>query len=130
MNDQFIRDLKGQSKLPRWFSSVFKMIKNPQSGSLVIQLTDGRKFFVESQKPGANAFIIVRNENLFSRLVREGQNGFSEAYMDGWWDTPNLQAVLDFFLLAGDDLYNDLIGTNFVRAVSYTHLTLPTTPYV
>ena len=66
MNDQYIRDVKGQSKLPRWFFSVFKMIKNPQSGSLVIQLPDGRKFYVESEKPGANAFIIIRNENFFS----------------------------------------------------------------
>ena len=35
--------------------------------------------------------------------------------MDGWWDTPDLQAVLDFFLLAGDDIYDDLIGTSVVR---------------
>ena len=55
MNDQFIRPVKGQSKLPIWFSSVFKMIMNTKSGRLIIQLTDGRKFYVESETPGANA---------------------------------------------------------------------------
>ena len=43
MIDLFIRDVRGHSKLPRWFSSIFKMIMNPKSGSLIIQLPDGRK---------------------------------------------------------------------------------------
>ncbi len=115
MEEQFLKDVKGQPNLPRWFSSIFKMIQSPNAGSLIIQLPDNRKFIVESKKPGANAYIVVKNEHFFSRLVREGQNGFSESYMDGWWDTPDLQAVLDFFLLAGDDIYDDLIGTSVVR---------------
>ena len=115
MKEQFLNDVKGQPNLPRWFSSIFKMIQSPKAGSLIIQLPDNRKFIVESKKPGANAYIVVKNEHFFSRLVREGQNGFSESYMDGWWDTPDLQAVLDFFLLAGDDFYDDLIGASVVR---------------
>ena len=115
MNENLITELKGQKNLPRWFSSVFNMIKNPDQGGLIIELTDGRKFLVESKKEGSQARIIVRNENFFSRLVREGQNGFSESYMDGWWDTPDLQAVLDFFLMAGDNIYEELVGTSIVR---------------
>ena len=115
MSENFITDLKGQKNLPRWFPSIFNMIKNPNQGRLVIELTDGRKFLVQSKKKGASARIIVRNENFFSRLVREGQNGFSESYMDGWWDTSDLQAVLDFFLMAGDNIYEELVGTSIVR---------------
>ena len=115
MKEEFFRDVKGQANLPKWFSSIFNMIKNPASGRLIIQLPDQRKFLIQGEKTGANAFIVVKNEHFFSRLVREGQNGFSESYMDGWWDTPDLQSVLDFFLLAGDDIYDNLIGTNIVR---------------
>ena len=115
MKEPLLRDVKRQLNLPRWFSSIFKMIQSPNVGSLIIELPDNRKFIVESKKAGANAYIVVKNEHFFSRLVREGQNGFSESYMDGWWDTPDLQAVLDFFLLAGDDIYDDLIGTSVVR---------------
>ena len=82
MKEQFLRNVKGQPNLPRWFSSIFKMIQSPNAGSLIIQLPDNRKFIVESKKPGANAYIVVKNEHFFSRLVREGQNGFSESYMD------------------------------------------------
>ena len=59
MKEQFLRDVKGQPDLPRWFSSIFKMIQSPKAGSLIIQLPDNRKFIVESKKPGANAYIAV-----------------------------------------------------------------------
>ena len=62
MNENLITELKGQKNLPRWFSSVFNMIKNPDQGGLLIELTDGRKFLVQSKKEGSQAKIIVRNE--------------------------------------------------------------------
>ena len=62
MSENFIIDLRGQKNLPRWFPSIFNMIKNPNQGRLVIELTDGRKFLVHSKKKGASARIIVRNK--------------------------------------------------------------------
>ena len=44
MSENLITDLKGQKNLPRWFPSIFNMIKNPDQGRLVIELADGRKF--------------------------------------------------------------------------------------
>ena len=63
MSKNFITELKGQTNLPRWFSSIFNMLKDPVSGRLVIQLKDGRKFLLEGKKAGANAKIIVKNGN-------------------------------------------------------------------
>ena len=51
MKEQFLKDVKGQPNLPRWFSSIFKMIQSPNAGSLIIQLPDNRKFIVESKNP-------------------------------------------------------------------------------
>ena len=66
MKEQFLKDVKGQPNLPRWFSSIFKMIQSPNAGSLIIQLPDNRKFIVESKKPGANAYIVVKNEHFLT----------------------------------------------------------------
>ena len=55
MKEQLLRDVKGQTNLPRWFSSIFKMIKSPNAGSLIIQLPDNRKFIVERKKPEPTA---------------------------------------------------------------------------
>ncbi|MEP7205203.1 MAG: cyclopropane fatty acyl phospholipid synthase [Candidatus Saccharibacteria bacterium] len=34
--------------------------------------------------------IQVHNENVYSRVLRQGALGLGESYMDGWWDCPNL----------------------------------------
>lgn len=37
--------------------------------------------------------IQVHNEKLFERVVRQGTLGRGEAYMDGWWDCPQLDEM-------------------------------------
>ncbi len=40
----------------------------------------------------------VHDERLWNRLLREGSIGFGESYMDGWWDTPSLDQLVDKML--------------------------------
>ena len=37
----------------------------------------------------------IHNPDLFARLIREGDLGFCDAYLEGWWSTPDLQAFMD-----------------------------------
>jgi cyclopropane-fatty-acyl-phospholipid synthase len=54
------------------------------------------------QLNGPNAWDIEVHDNaLFSRLVRDGTLGLGEAYMDGWWDCPALDEMIDRALRAG-----------------------------
>ncbi len=46
--------------------------------------------------------IQVYNEDLYDRVVRDGELGAGEAYMDGWWDAPELDRFFDRVL--GADL--------------------------
>ena len=48
--------------------------------------------------PGA-AVIQVRREAFFTKCALYGDIGFAEAYMDGDWDTPDLGAVIAWFIL-------------------------------
>ena len=48
-------------------------------------------------RPGPVAEVVMHNPDCFARLIREGDMGFSDAYLDGWWSTPDLQALMDFF---------------------------------
>ena len=93
-----ITSLKGQKHLPRWFSAAFSVLEGIQKGSLEIALPDGRVFRIEGDQPGPQARLDVRNDALFARVAREGELGFSEAYVEGWWDAPDLQAVFDVLL--------------------------------
>lgn len=37
----------------------------------------------------------VHNEEVFDRIVRDGELGVGESYMDGWWDCPALDQFFD-----------------------------------
>jgi cyclopropane-fatty-acyl-phospholipid synthase len=39
--------------------------------------------------------IVVKDERLYQRLLRDGSLGFGEAYMEGWWDSPALDQTIE-----------------------------------
>jgi len=58
---------------------------------------------------GLNDYDIqVHNENLYSRVLRQGAMGLGEAYMDGWWDVPKLDQFFEKIL--GVDLDEKIKG--------------------
>jgi cyclopropane-fatty-acyl-phospholipid synthase len=60
--------------------------------------------------------LVIHNPDTFARTVREGDLGFCEAYLDGWWSTPDLMAFLDFLHDGADSLYDGFPGQFLVRA--------------
>lgn len=107
---------KGQTGLPRYFSAVFEIAKRLHSGRLDFVLPDGRRFRVEGRHPGPAAEITVHNADVFARLVREGDLGFCEAYMDGDWSSPDLQVFLDMIQAGNEGVYDGFPGMGLVRA--------------
>jgi cyclopropane-fatty-acyl-phospholipid synthase len=93
-----LRSVEGQKDLPRFFSAAMAVLKGLRAGSIDIALADGRVFRVEGPETGGAARIDIRDPRLFARVAREGELGFCEAYLDGWWDTPDLQTLLDVLL--------------------------------
>jgi cyclopropane-fatty-acyl-phospholipid synthase len=102
---------------PRWFHTVFALVGRVHTGSLTFVLPDGREHVARGERPGPDGIIRVRDPRLFWRMIRDGELGFAEAYMDGWWDTPDLQAVLDAALLNNDSVARSLTGRTLTRLV-------------
>ena len=102
---------------PRWFHTVFSIVGNIHTGSMTLVLPDGREYRAEGEKPGPNGVVLVRDPRLFWRMIRDGELGFAEAYMDGWWETPDLQAVLDAALLNNDSVARGFGGRTLTRLV-------------
>jgi cyclopropane-fatty-acyl-phospholipid synthase len=48
------------------------------------------------------AHMRIRREAFFKKCVFAGDIGFAESYLDGDWDTPNLSAVIAWFILNVD----------------------------
>lgn len=115
VRETILTDTTGQTALPRYFSRMFEVAGTLQHGRLDIGLEDGRVFRVEGQAPGPVARIDVHNHDLFARMLREGYLGFCDAYLEGWWTTPDLQAFMDLVNSDNDDMYNGYPGQKIVE---------------
>lgn len=106
---------EGQTGLPRYFKPVFAQASRMGYGRLDVVLPDGRRFRATGAKPGKVAEVLVHNDDALARLVREGELGFAEAYMDGWWSTPDLQALMDVIFRDNPALLDEFTGIGLVR---------------
>ena len=106
----------GQKNLPRYFAQVFEMTKKMISGRLDFELPDCRIFRANGKNPGPVSTLKIHNVDVFARLIREGDLGFCDAYLDGWWSTPDLQAFLDLMHADNDEMYDSFPGMGMVRA--------------
>jgi cyclopropane-fatty-acyl-phospholipid synthase len=115
MTTEPLTTTRGQTRLPRWFSAVFETAGDIRVGSMTIALPDGRAFRAAGPEPGPDGRIEVRDPDFFSRMVRDGEMGFAEGYVDGDWDTPDLQAVMDVALLNNENVARSFTGAAVVR---------------
>lgn len=70
-----------------------------RSGSLEVRIPDGSRRLVRGTAPGPRAEVVLRRPGLFGRLLRGGSVGLGEAYMDGWFDSPDLPTFLELMTL-------------------------------
>ena len=78
---------------------VLNELRKLRAGKLVLSLPEGGSITLgDVNSSGAAAEIKVSDENFFRRIVLGSDIGFSEAYMAGEWDSPNLTAVIGFFI--------------------------------
>ena len=105
----------GQKNLPRYFKHVFRIAQTTKAGRVDIVLDDGRTFRVDAPDAGPVVQINVHDDGVFARLIREGQLGFCDAYLDGQWSTPDLQAFMDFLHADNDDMFYGFNGQWLVQ---------------
>ena len=110
-----ITTLNGQSDLPRYFAATFQLAQKLKNGRIDFVLPDGRRFRVDAPNPGPVAEIAIHNEDTFARLIREGDLGMADAYLEGWWSTPDLQAFMDVVHADNNDAYDSFAGMQLVR---------------
>ncbi len=113
---QILTSTEGQSGLPRYFAQVFGVAQAMNNGRLDMILPDGRRFRAEGKNPSPVAEVTIEDPDLFAQLIREGDLGFSEAYLDGGWSTPDLQAFMDLVHADNEDLYDGFPGIGLLRS--------------
>ncbi|MEM0950509.1 MAG: cyclopropane-fatty-acyl-phospholipid synthase family protein [Cyanobacteria bacterium P01_H01_bin.74] len=83
-------------------------LKSMSQGQLLLSLplphTQTLRFGINTSQdnatePAATPHIIVHSDEFFRQVILFGHIGFSEAYMQGMWDTPDIAAVIRWFIV-------------------------------
>ncbi len=78
---------------------ILRLLSKMEQGSLFITLPNGQQLTLGNGSGSISANIHVKNDYFFKRCVLYGDIGFGEAYVEGEWDTDNIQNVIKWFLL-------------------------------
>ncbi len=81
-------------------------------GNLEVIFPSGEKKFFSGPENGLSASIQIHNYNFLSYIFKKGSVGYAEAYMKGFYSTPNLTNLL-MFSHKNERFFLDNINSNF-----------------
>lgn len=82
---------------------VLNSFSKLKHGSLTVVLPDSTRRVYGGLYKGLQAEIKILDDGFFKRCVLFGAIGFSESYMAGEWETPDLTKVIAWFILNASD---------------------------
>jgi cyclopropane-fatty-acyl-phospholipid synthase len=83
------------SDVPYLVRKVLEPTTRLRAGSLTTVLPNGRKVHLDSGAPGPQAELIIKDYNFARRLLVSGEVGFGEAYLQGEWESPSLETLIE-----------------------------------
>lgn len=75
-------------------SLLLKTFGHIERAALTLVDFDGETFQLGDASSDLHAEIIVRHPGFYQRVLGGGSIAAAEAYVDGWWDSPDLTAVI------------------------------------
>ncbi len=82
---------------------LFNAFEKMKRGRLKIYLPNEATIEFGGSIPGIGASIHVRNNDFFRKCVLSGDIGFGESFVDGDWDSPQLEDVVSWFIANIED---------------------------
>lgn len=82
--------------------AVLSALGPMKRGRLSVRLPTGETRVFGGATDGPTATILVRRADFFRRCCLYGDIGFGEAYVDGAWETPDVTAVIKWFIANAD----------------------------
>ena len=78
------------------FRVVDRALPTLPAGHLLLKLPNGEIIERRGECVGPDASIVVHRWRALWRMMLHGEHGFSDAYLDGDWSTPELSQLLEF----------------------------------
>ncbi|MBB4285262.1 SAM-dependent methyltransferase [Roseospira goensis] len=98
-----------------WLMVLDRVLRRLQRGRLTLVRPDGRTRVYAGRDPGPEATLCLRSTVAARRLMVNGAVGFAEAFMDGLWDAPDIEAVLRLALANNERISIAKTGSALAR---------------
>lgn len=98
-------------------SGLMELLNRLEFGQITLEMPNGVKRQFVGNSAGPSAQITINSNLFFPRILLYGEIGFAEAYFEGVWDSPDLQALLDLIVANSSQLRSGLGKTKFVGAL-------------
>ena len=107
MNNTMI--LRGGERLARDTTLVFELLEKIEGGMLEVRLPDGSCALFGNGEHGVT--LQVHDEAMFGMVLARGDIGLAEAYLDGYWDSPDVTGLLRLLARNRDALQKAVYGS-------------------
>ncbi len=98
---------------PFWQAVMSRWADRIAIGRITLHFPDGRSHTADGKNDGPAVILRLNNARPFYRLLTGGKLGFSQSYLDGDWDTPDLDGLLAFGL-ANEERMGGVMQTSVV----------------
>ena len=97
------------------------LVPPPAAGTLRVVTPAGETVDFVGRTNGIDATIVIERWQAIWRLMRGGEIGFAEAFMDGDWTTPDLTRFLEWALINETEAgaFRGHIGTRLARRIAH-----------
>ncbi|MCX2722878.1 SAM-dependent methyltransferase [Roseibium salinum] len=112
--DNYRDQLKGMPRLARMAAELALQIRH---GSLEVTFPDGRTFIVHGQEDGPYGVLDVHDWRFFRMAVQAGDVGVGEAFMAGYWSSPDVTTFLELFCINQESTLDALRGRPLTRVL-------------
>lgn len=97
------------------------LLRGLSSGHLTIRDDRGGEYSFGDVASGPSARVIIHDESLYSRLLRDGELGLGQSYVDGWWDEADDRLVDLFAIILQNQLDKKFRGALGVKVRVIRH---------
>ncbi|WP_420561790.1 class I SAM-dependent methyltransferase [Tepidicaulis sp.] len=89
--------LAAMKDIPWLTRMILRIAAHITSGSLTVELPDGRKIRFAGAESGPDAELHIRDYDFAKYIVTGGDLGAAEAYLRGLWESPRIEVFLQLF---------------------------------
>ena len=94
-----------------WLKALTVSLSRMTAGRLTLILPDGKKLeFGPAQENMPAATVTLHDLRAVRRMIKSGDIGLGESYMDGDWSSPDITALIELALLNENSLKSAMVG--------------------